>query len=78
MREYYLIGCVLSRRIEHPALTHQKRRVVIMMFVVVVAFTICWLPFQLLKICNNLFLDENNQFKSEKARRVSKRVTSLF
>lgn len=58
-----------SRNKEHPALTHLKRRVVLMMFVVVVAFTICWLPFQLLKICNNLFLDDNTQFKNEKARR---------
>lgn len=53
---------------EHPAITLMKRRVVTMMFSVVIAFTIFWLPFQLLKICNGLFLDEDSQFKNDRAR----------
>ncbi|XP_042215372.1 substance-K receptor-like [Homarus americanus] len=52
---------------EHPAMVHLKKRVVRMMFVVVVAFTVCWLPFQILKIANNMFIDESGHFVNEKA-----------
>ncbi|KAK4291080.1 hypothetical protein Pmani_036061 [Petrolisthes manimaculis] len=52
-------------RCEHPVITHLKKRVVKMMFAVVVIFIVCWLPFTLLQITYSSFLDENGQFKDE-------------
>lgn len=54
----------LSKR-EHPVMTHLKKRVVKMMFLVVVIFVVCWLPLQLLNIFYTSFLDENGQIKDE-------------
>ncbi|XP_063885807.1 uncharacterized protein LOC135114064 isoform X1 [Scylla paramamosain] len=55
---------------EHPSITLMKRRVVIMMFVIVIAFTVFWLPFQILKICGNqMFFGEDGQIKSPEAQK---------
>nr|XP_053643501.1 substance-K receptor-like [Cherax quadricarinatus]XP_053643502.1 substance-K receptor-like [Cherax quadricarinatus] len=53
----------ISSRKEHPVMTHLKKRVVKMMFVVVIIFVICWLPMQILKITYKSFLDPYGQFK---------------
>ncbi|XP_042215373.1 substance-K receptor-like [Homarus americanus] len=55
---------------EHPVMTHLKKRVVKMIFMVVIIFAICWTPMQLLKITNNEFLDDNGQFKDEATERT--------
>ena len=60
---------------EHPSITQMKRRVVIMMFIIVIVFTVSWLPFQLLKICGDtLFLADDGRFYSDAAKRVRSKV----
>ncbi|KAG0728907.1 Substance-K receptor [Chionoecetes opilio] len=54
---------------EHPTITHMKRKVVIMMFSIVIAFSVFWLPFQMLKICGSLFFEES-QFKNPTAEKA--------
>lgn len=51
-------------------MTHLKKRVVKMMFLVVVIFVVCWLPLQLLNIFYTSFLDENGQIKDEETEKV--------
>ncbi|XP_045608896.2 neuropeptide Y receptor type 2 [Procambarus clarkii] len=55
----------ISSQNEHPVITHVKKRVVKMMFVLVVSFACCWLPMQILKISTKSFLDPNGQYKDE-------------
>ncbi|KAK3852539.1 hypothetical protein Pcinc_040874, partial [Petrolisthes cinctipes] len=54
---------------EHPAMTHLKRRVVRMMFVVVMVFSVCWLPYQILTVSKGAFIDDSDHFHSERSKR---------
>lgn len=55
---------------EHPVMTHLKKRVVKMMFLVVVIFVVCWLPIQLLQIFYASFLDDFGQIKDDETEKV--------
>ncbi|XP_071527474.1 LOW QUALITY PROTEIN: uncharacterized protein [Panulirus ornatus] len=62
---------------EHPAMIHLKKRVVRMIFVVLIVFIVCWLPFQLLKFCSRRFLDETGRYISEEAKKQYKLLLSV-
>lgn len=51
-------------------MTHLKRRVVRMMFMVVVAFLVCWLPYQILTVSKGAFIDDTDHFHSQQAKKV--------
>lgn len=54
---------------EHPVMTHLKKRVVKMMFLVVVTFAVCWLPIQLLNIFQANFLNDFGGLKDDTSKR---------
>ncbi|XP_063885809.1 substance-K receptor-like isoform X2 [Scylla paramamosain] len=54
---------------EHPVMTHLKKRVVKMMFLVVVTFVVCWLPIQLLNIFHTNFLNDFGSLKDDTSKR---------
>ncbi|XP_066972695.1 substance-K receptor-like isoform X2 [Macrobrachium rosenbergii] len=47
---------------EHPAIVHLKRRVIRMMFIVVLGLALCWLPLQALKVFSDLFIDDSGRY----------------
>ncbi|XP_064097011.1 substance-K receptor-like [Macrobrachium nipponense] len=51
-----------ANRTEHPAIVHLKRRVIRMMFIVVLGLTLSWLPLQALKVFSHLFIDDSGRY----------------
>ncbi|KAF2364334.1 G protein-coupled receptor rhodopsin-like [Trinorchestia longiramus] len=51
---------------EHPGLRHIKKRVVKMMFIVVIVFVVCWSPLLVFTICKKYFLETNGSVEPDK------------
>ncbi|XP_045608893.2 neuropeptide Y receptor type 2 isoform X1 [Procambarus clarkii] len=66
----------ISRR-EHPAMVHLKQRVVRMMFAMVLVFTVCWLPFQILKLAQRSFIDDTGHYVSTSAEKTYKTLLTV-
>ncbi|XP_042215411.1 substance-K receptor-like isoform X2 [Homarus americanus] len=50
---------------EHPAILHLKKRVVRMMFVIVILFIVCWMPFQVTQLARDHFINQQGALKPE-------------
>lgn len=59
---YLRKGAPSTARREHPAILHLKKRVVRMMFVIVLVFILSWLPFQIMKIFEDKYIDDSGQY----------------
>ncbi|XP_042891769.1 substance-K receptor-like [Penaeus japonicus] len=59
---YLRKGVSVTARREHPAILHLKKRVVRMMFVILMVFILSWLPFQIMKIFEDNYITADGHY----------------